>query len=432
MDKKITGAQAAKLLAIKTGKPQSLCEALVKSLFARVGEGLKRDGIVKVKDFGTFKLTAVSARKSVDVNTGESNEIPSHMKVSFVPSKELAAAVNSPFDMFTTLELTEDVLDEELMQAEATSAASGIGGTDIMADEIREQEVMEMRKAEEEHEEVENRAAEELAPVLAPPESSDLTDVANHSDLSEPIKAIEPDEPVKATEPAEVVGPAKPAEVAEPTEISAVAGSAEIAEPAESAGSIKLTDSSEPADRLESKVVIERRSGFGRGFIWGISVGLLLLLVAVGVIRWLGIMGQSGDHGGKIAKTAVVSDSLSDKESVASMSAQDDVMSAEDAGVDEAEADVVAPTLPSDDVPVYDTISHTRYLTTMARDHYGNYHLWPYIYEENKSILGHPDRIRPGTRVVIPDLSKYGVDPKNPEDISEAKKKGAAIYARYK
>ncbi len=38
----------------------------------------------------------------------------------------------------------------------------------------------------------------------------------------------------------------------------------------------------------------------------------------------------------------------------------------------------------------------------MAKEHYGNYNLWPYIYEENKAILGHPDRIRPGTKVIVP------------------------------
>lgn len=81
---------------------------------------------------------------------------------------------------------------------------------------------------------------------------------------------------------------------------------------------------------------------------------------------------------------------------------------------------------------VYDTISTTRYLTTMAKEHYGNYHLWPYIYEENKTILGHPDRIRPGTKVLIPSASKYGIDANNPKCIEDAKRKGVEIYSRYK
>lgn len=91
----------------------------------------------------------------------------------------------------------------------------------------------------------------------------------------------------------------------------------------------------------------------------------------------------------------------------------------------------VAPTKPSDQKQ-YDTITKTRYLTTMAKDHYGNYHLWPYIYKENAAFLGHPDRIRPGTRVVIPDLKKYGINPNNPADIAKAKQLGTQIYAKYK
>lgn len=82
--------------------------------------------------------------------------------------------------------------------------------------------------------------------------------------------------------------------------------------------------------------------------------------------------------------------------------------------------------------PVEDVITTTRYLTTVAREHYGNDAFWSYIYEENKSFLGHPDRIRPGTKIIVPPLSKYGVNPKNPDDIKKAKRKGVEIYSRYR
>lgn len=79
----------------------------------------------------------------------------------------------------------------------------------------------------------------------------------------------------------------------------------------------------------------------------------------------------------------------------------------------------------------YDAIGKTRYLTTMSREYYGNPNFWPYIYEENKAKFGHPDRIKPGTPVVVPSLKKYGVNPKNPADIEKAKRLGKEIYARY-
>lgn len=83
------------------------------------------------------------------------------------------------------------------------------------------------------------------------------------------------------------------------------------------------------------------------------------------------------------------------------------------------------------DLIAYDAIGNTRYLITMAREYYGNPEFWPYIYEENKDRFGHPDRITPGTMVLVPRLSKYGVDPKNPADVEKAKQLGRAIYARY-
>lgn len=89
-----------------------------------------------------------------------------------------------------------------------------------------------------------------------------------------------------------------------------------------------------------------------------------------------------------------------------------------------------APTKPSD-VIAYDTVTTTRYLTTIAKEHYGNYSLWPYIYKENEDILGHPDRIKPGTKVVVPNLSKYGIDPNNPADIEKAKRLGVEIYKKF-
>ena len=80
----------------------------------------------------------------------------------------------------------------------------------------------------------------------------------------------------------------------------------------------------------------------------------------------------------------------------------------------------------------YDTVSTTRYLTTMAQEHYGNYNLWPVIYKENESFLGHPDRIKPGTRVVVPPLSKYKIDPNKPEDVVAMKREGVKIYSKFK
>ncbi len=58
---------------------------------------------------------------------------------------------------------------------------------------------------------------------------------------------------------------------------------------------------------------------------------------------------------------------------------------------------------------VRDTIRRNRFLTTMARDHYGRKIFWVYIYEENKDVISDPDNIAPNTVVVIPPAEKYGI-----------------------
>ncbi len=80
---------------------------------------------------------------------------------------------------------------------------------------------------------------------------------------------------------------------------------------------------------------------------------------------------------------------------------------------------------------VYDTIGRNRFLTTMSREYFGRMEFWVYIYEENKDILRNPNRIKPGTVIVIPSSEKYGIDKNNPECIDAAKLKAMEIYAPY-
>lgn len=102
---------------------------------------------------------------------------------------------------------------------------------------------------------------------------------------------------------------------------------------------------------------------------------------------------------------------------------------------DSAETDrKVAPaakTTPADTERL-DTISHNKFLTTMARKYYGEMIFWVYIYEENKDRLSHPDRISPGTVVRIPDAAKYGIDRDNPQSTADARAKAVEIYGRFK
>lgn len=56
--------------------------------------------------------------------------------------------------------------------------------------------------------------------------------------------------------------------------------------------------------------------------------------------------------------------------------------------------------------PVYDTITKTRYLSILARDHYGVKNYWVFIYQANPQ-LGDPNKVSPGTRVLIPAKESF-------------------------
>ncbi len=56
--------------------------------------------------------------------------------------------------------------------------------------------------------------------------------------------------------------------------------------------------------------------------------------------------------------------------------------------------------------PVYDTITSSRYLSILARDHYGVKNYWIFIYQANPQ-LGNPNQIRPGTKVLIPARESF-------------------------
>ena len=58
-------------LAEKSGLSQIEAELFIRKMFDVCHQGLAADKIVKMRWLGTFKVTSVKERESVDVNTGE-------------------------------------------------------------------------------------------------------------------------------------------------------------------------------------------------------------------------------------------------------------------------------------------------------------------------------------------------------------------------
>lgn len=111
---KLTVQDLAKSLAGKSGLVQRDASLFASEVFAVILQGLEKDGQVKVKGLGTFKIISVEARESISVRTGERVVIESHEKVSFTPDSVMKELVNKPFSQFETVVLNDGVEFEDL------------------------------------------------------------------------------------------------------------------------------------------------------------------------------------------------------------------------------------------------------------------------------------------------------------------------------
>lgn len=361
MENKVTVLTLSTALSQATGKGKKACEDFIREFFKVAAETLETGESLRVKGFGTFKIVEVEGRQSVNVNTGEPQEIAPYRKVVFSPAKELATQINAPFEEFESLEMDDDIPEDIFDLEEEVDELEDIQETE---EEVKE-EVKEMSDENTVNAGIIEAGSDEEK------EDDDITYEA-YTDIEEK----------ETKNVSEALAHASPI----------------ISEDFNS--EIPIYEEEEPV-----------KSRFGIGFL----TGSLSTFAVCAVIFMLGcFLGwwPVNFYSQKEIKNTVES-----------------LEATESAKPGEEPQETELQEIPE---PVYDTVSTTRYLTTIAREHYGNYNFWPYIYIENQSILGHPDRITPGTKVVVPELSKYGVDVNNKDDVKKAKELSQEIYSRYR
>ena len=115
----------ARFLVEKHGIKLADAELFIAMMTEIINEGVHRERQVKIKGLGTFKLTSVSSRESIDVNTGERIVIEGRDKLSFAPDNAMKELVNQPFSQFETIVVNDGVEleDEYKDQVEETAPA---------------------------------------------------------------------------------------------------------------------------------------------------------------------------------------------------------------------------------------------------------------------------------------------------------------------
>jgi putative integration host factor IHF alpha subunit len=115
----------ARFLVEKHGIKLADAELFISLMTEIINEGVHRERQVKIKGLGTFKLTSVSSRESIDINTGERIVIEGRDKLSFAPDNAMKELVNQPFSQFETIVVNDGVEleDEYKDQVEETAPA---------------------------------------------------------------------------------------------------------------------------------------------------------------------------------------------------------------------------------------------------------------------------------------------------------------------
>lgn len=455
MNNKVTFPELVEQVAQYANTSKRMSELFLKELFATISQSLIDGESVKVKGIGTFKLTEVSPRKSVDVNTGEEIEIPGHKKLSFAPDKDMAEAINQPFMHFETEILDDDVTDDQLAAIDAgvpTEAPAEAAPVEEETDDTAateapvaaEEEVVmpPVFVAPVEEPEPEETEAEAEAPVEPSEEVPAEEETPAEMPTQEPADELE--EEVVSEEESEIEEEAEPEAVAESeteTEVAEAEG-----EPDAESEMVSEELADERVGQEIDKRRITRRSLL-EGFVVGVVTTLIVTLFAYRLYLMKGYEATPADEEPfvehvatdsvatleqALAENSTEADADKQKADEEQKNADEEKKKAEEekkkAEEEKQKAEAAKPTTANVVAGTTDTIKPGTNLYRMSRKHYGSDKFWVYIYEENKAKYPNPNTIPVGAVLHIPQLEKYGAKAGDPASIATAKKKQAEIF----
>ncbi|MDH6309845.1 nucleoid DNA-binding protein [Dysgonomonas sp. PFB1-18] len=453
MNERLSLQDLIDLLAKKQDLTKKDAETFLRELFTIVSETIEQNESVKIKDFGTFKLVKVNARKSVDVNTGEAIEIAAHYKLSFTPDKSLKEAINRPFAHFESVVLEEGVSFDNIELSAETNAveaeddadeAESFAGDEILigqaVEEVLREEEIEITEAESAKED----NSTEKESIVAPAEEQILT-AHNTEELQEQDKEEETADPQKQEETINEHN--VPQGIINKIEEEALLKNVDKE-------NIVLVVTEHEEETEEELLERKRKKSNRRKYI---SLGFFIFLIIAGfavgalyfqeIARFLttGPDGKSpkavvADNNKPQDNNTIIADSLSSTaQRTDSSTAAKPVQQKPQVATPKAETTQPVPQQEKTSAPPASSTSTTAPLTTVtispghtlrniALEHYGHKSFWVYIYEDNKNAIKNPNNVPLGTKLVLPNPAKYGIDPKNKESVDKAKAKESQLF----
>ena len=389
MNEKITLQDLVELLSEKNDMTKKNADAFLRCMFDLIEEALTNEKYVKIKGLGTFKLTEVDSRESMNVNTGERIEILGHTKISFTPDTTMKELINKPFSHFETVILNDGVeLEDTPFDIEPK--------VEEMADEMVEKIIEEPQVEVEPVVEVKVEVAEE--PVVSPVVDEPIPVEEVSESVEEEPKEIEAAVVEEPEVPEPVVIEEKPVEVEEKVE------------PVEEEISEEVSISEEKVE-VKPEIFVPEVPRAENKTTFKVLIGIIvvLLLIILFGVYWIFFRQEKVDTNWEY--TAPVKETASVVQVEEQQAVKEDtLLVSEDTMVVQPVQEEQTMVLPED--VVYEitgtittlTLEPGQTLVKLALKYYGSKNFWPYIVQHNPDVIKDADRVPKGATIKIPKL----------------------------
>ncbi len=386
-NEKLTLANIAAYLAQQKGITKKVAISFLQQLTETLGEELLRDGEVKVKGLGLFKIEWHESRMSVNVQTGKKYEIAGHNKITFTPDKSMREVVNKPFEHLEPI-----VMDNEPISANDT---------------WMDDEELRLKRFSEQ--------AQEILGIIADLQQIQPEDKNQTSQTIE-TPTVSPTDPVAHIQQ-NVSIDKQEIEQASTSTTTNIADSAKTIVQKKSVEKDSIpacSDEKIMMERMAKQVPISNKRWVALSILFAVVV-----VISIPIYYYFFVM----NHGDDATQTTTVLASTSSTH-IKTIAAIPVIHSKPTATKVSTQ-----PTLTSNPLTQSRTYKETiatetfkegSRLTLMALKYYGNKLFWVYIYEANKDKIANPDCISAGTHIKIPKLNPKLIDVHNPQCLIQA------------
>ncbi|MBF0759572.1 HU family DNA-binding protein [Dysgonomonas mossii] len=440
MNERLSLQDLIDLLAKKQEITKKEAEVFLRELIAVISETIESNESVKIKDFGTFKLVKVNARKSVDVNTGEAIEIAAHYKLSFTPDKLLKEAINRPFAHFESVVLEEGVSFDNIEKDETVNIEEADEEEDVSVDE-ETNEASPTPTAD--PQQVEN---EDFTPELVSEDTTIIeTENTSPNTEEEQLEEINNREEEARQSDNEAIAPSETENIPEP--ITDEVSEERILEYKQRIEEAKLAAKEKDLEyeRLvkETRQATKRRKKFvSLGFFIFLIIAAFLIggLYFQEIARFLTEGPIGNGNTAMVADNQNIDEQKTDtlavsSDSIAKAKEQDSIAIATEKTLPSENSikpqtqKTEQPTATKGNTPLaIITIEPGNTLRNISLKYYGHKSFCVYIYEENKDKIKNINSIPLGTKLTIPSPSKYGINLQDQASLDKAKAKERELF----